>query len=122
MNVLRVNGDYTEDGDILGDLMAAMRATRIEDIKLGLYSEAMMSIKEKYGMEYTFKDLLKKSWEDGMAEGEAKGEARGKIEGEARGEARGEAKGEAKAKNAIQEALRELGVTEDIINKAVSAI
>ena len=100
MNVLRVNGDYTEDGDILGDLMAAMRATRIEDIKLSLYSEAMMSIKEKYGMEYTSKDLLKKSWEDG--------------------EARGEAKGEAKGKNSMLETFRRLGVSEDILSKAAA--
>ena len=44
---------------------------RTDDIKLSLYSEAMMSIKEKYGMEYTFKDLLKKR--------EAKPKARLKV-------------------------------------------
>ena len=71
---------------------------RTDDIKLSLYSEAMMSIKEKYGMEYTFKDLLKKSGEDGMAEGEAKG------------------------KNSMLETFRRLGVSEDIISKAAESV
>ncbi len=47
----------------------------------------------------------------------AKGIAKGIKEGEIRGEARGEAK----AKNEIQEALRNLGVAEDIISKAVES-
>ena len=29
MNVIRVNGDYMEKGDIIGDLMRAMKATRL---------------------------------------------------------------------------------------------
>ena len=60
-------------------------------------------------MKYTFRDLMEKSWSDGLAEGEAKGEARG------------EARGKIEAKNEIQEALRKLGVTEDIISKAVGS-
>ena len=65
-------------------------------------------------MKYTFRDLMEKSWSDGLAEGEAKGKAEGVKEGEARGKI--------EAKNEIQEALRKLGVTEDIISKAVGSV
>ena len=113
MNVLRVNGDYMERGDVLGDLMRAMKAERAEEAELELYSTALEDLKEEIDMKYTFRDLMEKSWSDGLAEGEAKGEARG--------EAKGEAKGRIEAKNEIQEALRKLGVTEDIISKAVGS-
>ncbi len=109
MNVLRVNGDYMEEGDMLGDLLAAMRATEIEEIKISPYREAMKNIKEKFGMEYTFKDLLQKSWDDGVVEGEIKGEAKG------------EAKGRIQARNEMLDVFRKLGVPEDIISKAAEA-
>ena len=109
MNVLRVNGDYMERGDVLGDLMRAMKAERAEEAELELYSTALEDLKEEIDMKYTFRDLMEKSWSDGLAEGEAKGEARG------------EARGKIEAKNEIQEALRKLGVTEDIISKAVGS-
>ena len=117
MNVLRVNGDYMERGDILGDLMRSMKAVRPEESELGLYKDALNDIRKEIEMGYTFKDLLNQSWNEGLAEGEAKGIAKGIKEGEIRGEARGEAK----AKNEIQEALRNLGVAEDIISKAVES-
>ena len=113
MNVLRVNGDYMERGDVLGDLMRAMKAERAEETELELYSTALEDLKEEIDMKYTFRDLMEKSWSDG--------EAKGKAEGIREGEIRGEARGEAKAKNEIQEALRKLGVTEDIISKAVGS-
>ena len=117
MNVLRVNGDYMERGDVLGDLMRAMKAERAEEAELELYSTALEDLKEEIDMKYTFRDLMEKSWSDG----EAKGKAEGIREGEIRGEARGEAKGRIEAKNEIQETLRKLGVTEDIISKAVGS-
>ena len=101
MNVLRVNGDYMERGDILGDLMRSMKAVRPEESELGLYKDALNDIRKEIEMGYTFKDLLNQSWNEGLAEGEARGEA--------------------KAKNEIQEALRNLGVAEDIISKAVES-
>ena len=117
MNVLRVNGDYMERGDVLGDLMRAMKAERAEEAELELYSTALEDLKEEIDMKYTFRDLMEKSWSDG----EAKGKAEGIREGEIRGEARGEAKGRIEAKNEIQETLRKLGVTEDIISKAIGS-
>ena len=47
MNVLRVNGDYMERGDVLGDLMRAMKAERAEETELELYSTALEDLKEE---------------------------------------------------------------------------
>ena len=117
MNVLRVNGDYMERGDVLGDLMRAMKAERAEEAELELYSTALEDLKEEIDMKYTFRDLMEKSWSDGLAEGEAKGEARG----EARGKIEGETKGRIEAKNEMLETFRRLGVSEDIISKAAES-
>ena len=97
--------------------MRAMKAERAEEAELELYSTALEDLKEEIDMKYTFRDLMEKSWSDG----EAKGKAEGIREGEIRGEARGEAKGRIEAKNEIQETLRKLGVTEDIISKAIGS-
>ena len=117
MNVLRVNGDYMERGDIIGDLMRSMKAVRPEESELGLYKDALNDIRKEIEMGYTFKDLLNQSWNEGLAEGEAKGKAEGITEGEIRGEARGEAK----AKNQMLEAFRRLGVSEEVISKAAES-
>ena len=59
-------------------------------------------------MKYTFRDLMEKSWSDGLAEGEAKGKAEGVREGKI------------EAKNEMLETFRRLGVSEEIINKTVA--
>ena len=97
--------------------MRAMKAERAEESELELYSTALEDLKEEIDMKYTFRDLMEKSWSDGLAEGEAKGKAEGVREGKIEGET----KGRIEAKNEIQEALRKLGVTEDIISKAVGS-
>ncbi len=118
MRVLRVNGDYMEKGDGLGDLMRSMKAKNAEDAPVAAIAEAISRIKEMdMGKRYTMEDFRNHYMEKGRAEGIREGIA----EGLAAGKAAGEAAGKAEAKSDMISNLRKLGVSEDIINKAVSA-
>ena len=64
-------------------------------------------------MGYTFKDLLNQSWNEGLAEGEAKGKAEGIKEGEIRGRS--------DERVNLIEKFRSLGVSEELISKALSS-
>ena len=113
MNVLRVNGDYMERGDIIGDMMRSMKAVRPEESELGLYKDTLNDIRKEIEMGYTFKDLLNQSWNEGLAEGEAKGKAEGIKEGEIRGRS--------DERVNLIEKFRSLGVSEELISKALSS-
>ena len=89
--------------------MRSMKAVRPEESELGLYKDTLNDIRKEIEMGYTFKDLLNQSWNEGLAEGEAKGIAKGKAEGKI------------EAKNEMLETFRKLGVSEDIISKAIAA-
>ena len=97
--------------------MRAMKAERAEESELELYSTALEDLKEEIDMKYTFRDLMEKSWSDGLAEGEAKGKAEGVREGKIDGKT----EGRIEAKNEMLETFRRLGVSEDIISKAAES-
>lgn len=112
MNVLRVNGDYMERGDILGDLMRSMKAKRPEDAPVAAIADAISMVTKEIdmGKRYiTMEDFRNHYIEKGRTEGLAAGIAEGKAAGMAEGKA-----------DMINN-LRKLGVSEEIINKAVSA-
>ena len=124
MNVLRVNGDYMERGDVLGDLMRSMKAKKPEDAPIKTIAEAIsMVAKENIDMakRYSMEDFRNHYIEKGRAEGVKEGIAEGLAAGKAEGKADGKAEGRAEAKNEMLEAFRKLGIPEEIINKAASA-
>ena len=112
MNVLRVNGDYMERGDVLGDLMRSMKAKKPEDAPIKTIAEAIsMVAKENIDMakRYSMEDFRNHYIEKGRAEGVKEGIAEGLAAGKAEG------------KSEMLEAFRKLGIPEEIINKAASA-
>ena len=113
MNVLRVNGDYMERGDVLGDLMRSMKAKKPEDAPIKTIAEAIsMVAKENIDMakRYSMEDFRNHYIEKGRAEGVKEGIAEGLAAGKAEG------------KSEMLEAFRKLGIPEEIISKAASAM
>ena len=113
MNVLRVNGDYMERGDVLGDLMRSMKAKKPEDAPIKMIAEAIsMVAKENIDMakRYSMEDFRNHYIEKGRAEGVKEGIAEGLAAGKAEG------------KSEMLEAFRKLGIPEEIISKAASAM
>ena len=104
MNVIRVNGDYDEKGDIIGDLMTSMKATAPEDASIPIFKETLETMEEKDVMEYTMENLMRMCRSDGKKEGKLEG----KIEGES------------KARTAIAEKMRALGISEEQIKEILS--
>ncbi len=104
MNVIRVNGDYIEEGDIIGDLMASMKAITSEDASIPIFKKTLESIEENSIMEYTMENLMKIC--------RAEGKKEGKIEGQK--------SGESKAKESIAAKMRSMGLPEAQIKEILS--
>ena len=104
MNVIRVNGDYIEEGDIIGDLMASMKAITSEDASIPIFKKTLESIEENSIMEYTMENLMKIC--------RAEGKKEGKIEGQK--------SGESKARESIAAKMRSMGLPEAQIKEILS--
>ena len=92
----------------------------------GITNESLSAVfteEEKQKEEIHVNDFMKKMFAnaraEGKAEGKAEGEARGRAEGEARGRAEGRAEGEVRGQQKAAFNLRNMGMEEGFIAKAV---